>query len=147
MSPSNPVQIIQDLLEHEYIRERKKGLQQGADFLAQGLYRTQIRALLEKTARGDLVLGVAEMARQVLAEDDQRHATYPPQYERKGSEHIVGTICSKGHPSYYDKRRICPGEDRYRMRRADGMVVDQLVVKCQTCGEEMKIEVDCGGYK
>lgn len=147
MTQSDPIQEIRDLLQKEYIRERKQGVQRAADLLAQGMYREQLRSILEKTAQGDLISGVAKLAKQVLDEDDQRHESYPPRYKSKGNEHIVGTICSKGHPNYYDKRVICRGEERFRNIRTDGVEIDLIRVRCQKCGEEMKIEVDCEGYK
>ncbi len=144
--PRNPLPEIQTRLQHEYIRERKKGLGQAAGLLAQGMYRAPLRAMLEKIAKGDLMTGVAEMARQVLAEDNARHESDPPQYE-PGAAHIVGAVCSQHHPNYYDKRVVCRGKTRYRTHGDDGAAVDVAVVKCQTCGEEMKIKVDCEGYK
>jgi hypothetical protein len=147
MAQSNPIPEIKALLQHEYIRERRKGIEKAADLLAQGLYRQKLREMLTEVAQGDLASNLAERAQQVLDEDDQRHASYPPRYEGSDRQHMVGAVCSKGHPNYYDKRVICPGEDRYRFVRADGVEVDEIVVKCEVCGEEMKIEVDCEDYK
>ena len=143
----NPLQEILELLQHDYLRERRKGIQQAAELLAQGLYRQQLRELLTQVAEGDLATNLAEEAKKVLDEDDKRHQSYPPRYETQGSKHIVGAVCSKGHPNYYDKREICPGEDRYRLTREDGVVLDHIGVTCRTCNEEMKIYVDCEGYK
>jgi hypothetical protein len=147
MTQSNALQEIQDLLRNDYLRKRREGIQKAADLLARGLYRQQLREMLTKVAQGDLATNLAELAQQALDEDDLRHQSYPPRYKPGGSKHIVGAVCSNGHPNYYDKRIICPGEDRYRTTRGDGVVLDHIVVKCETCGEEMKIEVDCEGYK
>lgn len=65
----------------------------------------------------------------------------------KGNDHIVGAACPKcHHPNYYDKRVICRGEIHYR-RLKDGSKADELIVKCQECGEKMTIKADCEGYK
>ncbi len=42
--PHNPLPEIQTRLQHEYIRERKKGLGQAAGLLAQSMYRAPRRA-------------------------------------------------------------------------------------------------------
>jgi RNase P subunit RPR2 len=74
-------------------------------------------------------------------------ANNPSQYAR-GAEHIVGAICEKcQHTNYYDKRILCGSEIRYRTVTKDGVTCDEILVKCQKCGHEMKIEVDCEGYK
>ena len=148
MTQPEPLQEIQDLLQHEYLRERRKGIQKASELLAQGLYREQLREMLTRVAQGDSATNMAELAQKELHEDDQRHQSYPPVYESKGSEHVIGAVCPKCHsPNYYDKRVICPGEDRFRKVRANGVEIDQIIVKCNSCGEMMKIEVDCEGYK
>lgn len=63
------------------------------------------------------------------------------------NKYIIGVVCSKGHPNYYDKRVICPGKIHHRTTQEDGVVLDQILVECQECGEEMTIKVDCEGYK
>ncbi len=148
MDDASPIEEIQTLFMSEYIRERRLGIEKAAELLAQGLYREQLREMLVKIAHGDPINNLAEYAQQVLDEDMRRHESLPPRYESKGSEHIVGATCPRcHHPNYYDKRVICPGEERYRILRADGVQIDRIAVKCQKCGEEMRIEVDCEGYK
>ncbi len=148
MTDPGPIEEIQTLLMSEFIRERRLGIEKAAELLAQGLYREQLREILAKVARGDQFNPLAEYAQQVLDEDMRLHESLPPRYESKGAEHIVGATCPVcHHPNYYDKRLICPGEERYRILRADGVQIDRIAVKCKNCGKEMRIEVDCEGYK
>ena len=149
MAKQNPLEEIEKLLQHEYIRERRRGVQKAAGLLAQDLYRDQLRAMLAGIARSDLSTNLVDFTRKVLDEDDRRHKKSPPQSQNSSPDYIVGAVCPKGHPNYYDKRIICKGEVHYRELLEDGSTMDAIVVKCQTqgCGEEMKIMVDCEGYK
>ena len=55
----------------------------------------------------------------------------------------------KGHVSYFDRRKICPpgGSVVRSVVRRDGKELDELLLKCKSCGEEVVVEVDCEGYK
>jgi hypothetical protein len=147
MTSSDPTQKIQDLLRHDYLRERRKGIEEAAKLLAQGLHREPLRKMLSQVAKGDLANNLAQLAQEVLDEDDQRHAQYPRQYT-SGAEHIEEATCPNCHHlNYYDKRQICPGEERYRTRDDKGVLLDKVLVKCQKCGAQMTIMVNCEGYK
>jgi hypothetical protein len=147
MAEQDPLEEIQQLLQHDYVRERRKGVQQAAGFLAQGQYRQQLRDLVAKIAKSDISTNLAKFAQKVLDEDEHRHQKSSPGGPSKSPEYIVGAVCPKGHPNYYDKRLICKGEIRYRELDDKATPIDAIVVNCQTCGEEMKILVDCEGYK
>ena len=147
MTSSNPIQEIQDLLAHDYIRERRKGIEKAAERLAQGLDRETLREMLSQVAKGDPSTNLAELAQQTLDDDDQRHANYPPQYT-SSAEHIVGKICPHcGQTNYYDKRTICGHEVGYRAVERNGKTFSALGVACNHCKKNFKIEVDCEGYR
>lgn len=54
--------------------------------------------------------------------------------------------CSKGHTSRFDKRDECR---RNQVQQRGERGKDELILKCQArgCGEEMAVEIDCGGYR
>jgi len=142
------LQQLRDLLKHEHIRQRKAGVELARRMLADGQHRQQVRALLQEVANYEIIGTVSDPAKAALAKDDARHAAYPPRYA-PDKKHIAGANCPDLHPNYYDKRVICPGDERERVRRLgpDGKPRDEIEVVCTTCGKKFKIYVDCEGYK
>lgn len=56
--------------------------------------------------------------------------------------------CPKGHTSIFSKHEVCNREDV--VLRGDGkkrLPMEELFLKCKTCGIEMSVEIDCGGYR
>lgn len=62
------------------------------------------------------------------------------------AEHFFGVRCENGHVSYFDKREVCRGNIRKRVVR-DGKTLDELRLRCESCGEWVVVEVDCEGYR
>ena len=65
------------------------------------------------------------------------------------SRHIFGVRCKNGHVTYFNKIRVCSDKipvAREIVERA-GKKLDTLYLKCEQCGEEMAVDVDCEGYK
>src|SRR5947208_5198414 len=114
--------------------------------LQQNEYFEEVLALLEYLARHDLIMGVREKAQEVL--DTHNGIVAPPAFPSE-SRHIFGVRCEKGHISYFDKRRVCNAtrpELRGLLQRA-GKELDELHLRCDTCGIEIVAHVDCEGYK
>ena len=56
--------------------------------------------------------------------------------------------CSRGHTSQFDKREVCRrNRIAWRETGQDSNKMDELLLKCKECGEEMSYEVDCKGYR
>ena len=134
------------LLAHEHIKVRKEGIARAARLLAAGQHREPILALLEDIARKDLISGVRESARRVL--DAERQKNTPPARPDE-SRHIFGARCPNGHITYFDRRRVCPDSGTFvrQIVHRGGTELDEIYLKCETCGCEFSVPVDCEGYK
>jgi hypothetical protein len=56
--------------------------------------------------------------------------------------------CPKGHTTIFDKYELCNRDDT--MLRGDSgkrLPMEELYLRCRTCGTEMSVEIDCGGYR
>ena len=65
------------------------------------------------------------------------------------AQHIFGVRCKNGHVSYFNKRRAC-SESRDVAREIGNSAdseLDELHLKCDTCGVEVVAYQDCRGYK
>jgi hypothetical protein len=60
--------------------------------------------------------------------------------------HVFGVRCKNGHVSYFDKRDVCRSNIRKRVVR-NGKTLDELRLRCESCGEWIVVEVDCEGYR
>ena len=68
-----------------------------------------------------------------------------PQQQNGGeAQHIFGVTCRKGHVTYFDKRRVCTKKGR--VVRDPETKLDELILECGQCGDEMLVRVDCEGY-
>ncbi len=68
----------------------------------------------------------------------------------EASGHIFGVKCPRdGHVTYFDKRRVCPDSGTFvrRVVRRGGVELDEIYLKCEQCGQELVVPVDCEGYK
>lgn len=141
-------QLLLALLTHQYIRERKKGIDQAAELLRRGERSSELLAVLEEIAQGDLIESVRQAAQTVLDTTKQQTPAASPSSEAR---HMVGARCSKGHVTYFDKRAICTSDGRIKreiVQRAE-QDLDQIYLTCGTagCGEPLVIRVDCEGYR
>ena len=142
MTESEWIVQLKALLGSPLISQRKAGIDMGRERLANGQERELVRALLEEVADHDPLVIVQELAQAALAEDDARHSTASPAY-------VFGATCPKGHVSYYDRRKVCPKSEElvWRVVLRGGQDVNQVRLRCKTCGEEFFVEVDCEGYR
>jgi len=62
---------------------------------------------------------------------------------------IFDVTCHKGHVSYFDKHIVCPSSSSVfrEVLERGGAKLDVLYLKCDLCGEEMIVHVNCEGYK
>jgi hypothetical protein len=142
MSESDLIGQLKGLLGSPNISQRKAGIAMAAEMLSGGQERVLVRALLEDLIAHEPLLTVREQAQAALAEDERRHSNASPDY-------VFGATCPKGHVSYYDKREKCPksGTVIRRVVFRGGREVEEIYLRCKTCGEEFYAEVDCEGYR
>lgn len=133
------------LLAHPYIRDQQEGIRRAEALLGQGRYREQLLAMLEDAARGALYDAVREEARRVLEDERQKTA---PVLSADQARHIFSVRCPHGHITHFDRRQVC-GSSGYvrRLARRGGHALDDVLLKCGTCHEEMSVPVDCEGYR
>ena len=64
------------------------------------------------------------------------------------SKHMIGVTCSNDkckHVQYIDKRVVCPPDgNTIRIVRGGS---DIITIKCEKCGCDIEVDVDCEGYK
>lgn len=135
-------------LSHEYIRVRQEGIARAEELARKEPYGEQVLALLEDLAHNDLIGIVRDDARAALDRlNPQPPAGLPGSPD---SRHIFGARCRNGHVSYFDRREVCPASGSVIRRRTvmrGGAEIDELILKCRECGEELTAHVDCAGYK
>ncbi|MBI3943713.1 MAG: toll/interleukin-1 receptor domain-containing protein [Chloroflexi bacterium] len=137
-------------ISHPQEKVRKAGIDRAAQLLVKGVHREPVLALLEELSQKDEMRGVQEKA-QAVREADARRRTITPRLPLSpaDSRHTIGVRCRHNHISYFAKHRICPAKSsttRTVLHRG-GMEVDEIHLKCQVCGEDMVVRVDCQGYK
>ncbi len=66
----------------------------------------------------------------------------PPQHSRFSVE------CPNKHISYFDKFEECNRDETvFRSESAKRLPMEEVLLTCKTCGAEISIELDCGGYR
>ena len=136
---------------NDRILSRKEAIEQADEMLRRGEYRDEVLAILEYLAKNDLMMGVRDMAQEALEADARRAApALPPPYLKLGDPRdIFGLQCENcQHVTYFNKRVVCSAKARKvaRTKNIDGKKLDELVLECENCGEEMAEFVDCEGY-
>ena len=132
---------------HEFIRVRKEAIDHAAEMLQRNEHREAVLAVLEDLARNDLMMGVREKAQGVLDADAKKSTPQPPPSQAR---YIFGVRCKNGHVTYFDKRRVCSAYTdvpRVIVGGAGDEELDELHLKCDTCGVDVVARVDCKGYK
>lgn len=153
---ADPLITLWEVASHDSlnsIRTRKKAIEQAAAMLNQPepARREATLALLEYLAQHDLMPGIRSKASAVLEEDEKKVAQVPPPSFLRpvDSRHMFAVRCKKcQHLNYFDKRRECIGEKgkvREIVERG-GSRLHRLALKCEECGEEMPVDIDCEGY-
>jgi hypothetical protein len=145
MIETEKLKQIERMLGSKLIRERRAGIKMVQELLANDQCRDQLRVLLAALVMSDPIGTVKADAQSALDVDDARHISPLP----RNPDDIFGTRCSKGHVSYFDKREYCGKQvtGMWRTSRRGDQDVDEVLVKCKTCGEESYVEINCEGYK
>ncbi|GAC1423302.1 MAG: hypothetical protein PVS3B3_33660 [Ktedonobacteraceae bacterium] len=56
--------------------------------------------------------------------------------------------CPNKHVNYFDKYEECNRDDIVlREVSQKRLPMEELLLKCKTCGAEISVEIDCGGYR
>jgi hypothetical protein len=128
------------------MRARFAAIDEAAEMLRRGEHREEVLALLEYLAANDAIERVRERARAVLKlEVDQAG----PSATGRLSRHVIEVPCKKcGTLNYFNKYRVCGNEQFVRKsRQSGGADICQLDLKCGNCDADLKVTVDCGGYR
>jgi hypothetical protein len=145
-SASNEANILGTLsreLTHEYTRVRRSAVDRASEMLQAGQYTLQVKNMLQTVALRDTSQSVRDMAQHVL---DLYNGTAAAKLVPKEDQGIVLVTCSIGHLNQFDKHELYENLGRYWRRSVlhDDVPFQQLVLACQTCGEEIIIDVDFG---
>jgi hypothetical protein len=148
---TEPLIQLSEQAAHEFIHIRRTAIDQAAVMLQRGEHRDEVLALLEYLANHDLMMGVRDKAKETVEADMKRAAPpSPPPFLHLGNPRdIFGVRCKKGHVTYFNKWHVCPAKAGKvaRIKDSAGKKLDELVLTCDTCGEEMAVLVECEGYK
>ncbi len=128
-----------ELAASSTIRARKDAIDHAASMLQRGEQREAVLTILEYLERNDLMYGVREKAREVLAAATPQQPV-SPQAQLQDARHLFGVRCKNGHLTTFDRRKVC--SERKEIMRG----LDELLLTCGTCGVEMAVDVDCEGY-
>jgi hypothetical protein len=144
-SAGDEVQGVAELLAHERIAKRRQGIEAARSLLERARHREELLALLEDVARKEIMQVVREEAQAVIDAERER-----PVREARPDEsrHTVGVRCPKGHVTYFDKRILCTDRTtikRGTVRRAE-LDLAEMYLRCETCGEDMVVRIDCEPY-
>ena len=147
----DPLLKLAEQAAHQYIRERKAAIDAASALLPQlqsGREREALLAILEYLAQNDLMDGVREKAREALAPYAKQPASAAPANARD-SRHTFGVRCKNGHVSYFDRHEVCTASTKFprEIRQRAGQELDEVLLKCETCGVEMVAPVDCSMYR
>ena len=149
----DPLTRLAEKAVDDLIVVRKEAIDSAAGMLQSGELREERReavlAILEYLAHNDLMMGVRDKAQEVLDADARKAAAPPPFLHLGDSRHIFGVRCKNGHVTYFDKRRVCSAytEVPRDIRNSAGLELDELHLKCETCGEGIVASVDCRDYR
>ena len=146
---TDPLIKLCEQATHEHIRIRKEAIDTAAEMLKRNEHREAVLALLEYLARNDIMMGVRDKAQEVL-DADAKKATPPPPFLRPGdSRHMFGVRCKNEHVTYFDKRVVCVASTPVlrETKQSAGVELDELRLKCETCGEDVVARVDCREYR
>ena len=137
---------VYELLIHERIARRKRGVAGAATLLRGGIDadRETVVQWLRAVMEHDPMLTVREAARAALtgAADEAPQTVIPRDY----TPHRFLARCPAGHETEFDRREVC-GRAGTIYRSADRTALDRLLLTCAVCGQQMIVAVDCEGYR
>ena len=65
----------------------------------------------------------------------------------RNTRHMMKVSCPGGHIAQFDKRRICSEKSDVYRDDQSGKKLNRLFLKCNQCGKELVVSVDCEGYR
>ncbi len=142
-----PLIKLSEEAANDRILSRKEAIEQADGMLQRSEHRDEVLAILEYLAKNDLMMGGRDKAQEALEADSKRAApVLQPPYLKLGDPHdIFGARCKNGHVTYFNKRRACSDRSGVVRDRA-GKQLNELHLKCGTCGDVMAVLIDCEGY-
>lgn len=148
------VNSVEPLLEfyalatHGLIRKRKESIALAADLLKKEIHRDEVLAVLEYLVRNDSITRVRDLAKEVLAAETKTGEEQVKPSDQP-TKHNFGVRCRKGHVTYFDKRVVCVASTPVLLetKQSANVELDELYLKCKTCGEEVVARVDCSEYR
>jgi len=142
-----PLIKLSEKAADERILSRKEAIEQASVMLKRGEYREEVLAILEYLVKDDLMMGVRDKAQEALEADAKRATpSSPPPFAHLGNPRdIFGVRCKNGHITYFNKRQACSDRSSVVRNRA-GKQLNELHLKCGTCGEVVAVLIDCEGY-
>lgn len=148
----DPLLKLAEQAAHQYIGERKAAIDAASAMLQQlqsGGQREAVLAILEYMAHNDQMDGVREKAREALAPYAKQTAASPALSDARESRHTFGVRCKNGHVSYFDRNEVCTAYAKFprEIRQSAGQKLDEVLLKCDTCGVEVAARVDCSKYR
>lgn len=128
------------------VRARFAAIDQAQEMLRRGEHREELLALLEYLVANDAIERVRSRARDVLKVEVDRAE---PSASGGLSRHRIEVLCKKcGKLSYFNKYHVCGNEQFVRVsRQSGGTDICQLDLTCEHCGADLKVTIDCGGYR
>lgn len=143
---TDPLVLLAEQAAHTLIRVRKEAIDAAAAMLQQGEQREAVLVVLEYLARNDLMMGVRDKAQEVLDKEQRKAVPAPPAGQ---SRHSFGVRCPNGHVTYFERHHVCSAQANIVRRRQERArrELDELDLKCETCGVTMPARVDCEGYR
>ncbi len=152
MTPADPSTLEDNILgtlahdlKHEYTRVRRSAIERASEMLKSGQYSMQVVNLLQTVTVSDASQSVRDMAQQVL--DQYKDISKSGQEPGFGMA-AINTCCSLGHANTFDKSEICKNIGRYWRRSVvrDGQSLQEVVLTCKTCGEDLIVAIDCKDF-
>ena len=131
------------------MRARFAAIDEAAQMLRRGEHREEVLAILEYLVANDAIERVRSRARDVLKVEVDRVVPSASGGQSGLSRHIIEVPCKKcGKLNYFNKYRVCGNEQFVRAsRQSGGTDICQLDLTCEQCGEDLKVTIDCGGYR
>lgn len=144
LPPPEANDLLLALLGNDYIRERRRGIAEAAELLRRGERVEEMVALLTDLARNDQYDRVRDAARAAL----EGHQGAPPVTRAREVQYMQGVRCPNGHISYFDRRVLCRSQGiNHRAIERAGKSLEEMFLTCTTCGEEVKVRIDCEGCR
>jgi hypothetical protein len=150
MSIEDEVAEIRAELAHDYQRRREAAVKRAGVLLQTGQAAEELVPLLRDVAADLDNLSFVREAAQRAVDEWQRAQWAKLPGAPADVQHRFPVRCQRcDHVTWFDKRRVCGPEGSIKRERVlrDGRTLDRLTLTCQRCGETLKADVECEGYR